>query len=193
MLLKITLLTLLFIFWDAKADMVLPLPYSDSVKQKIVEGSIFSESKVEDIRPKKQQMSFSIAGLHRRSCQMILPRLSQYEGYVGKISFIEKSRYRRGRVHFLLSAPILPFKIVLDFRLPRINKVGVYSFYFDHGFLKGLVGNIKIDSIKERCLLYIAANWQGKHSGIHSSLLEFFSQALAQKAMESLFRITKVP
>ena len=135
MLLKTLLL--LFPFWSSYAGPELPLPYSKSIKREIKKGAIFSNSEVEDVGATRQKMVFSIAGLHRRACSMVLPAMSQYEDYADKIGFIEKSAYRKGRVYFLLNSPILPFKIVLDFILPRLTSTGDYSFYFDRGFLRG--------------------------------------------------------
>ena len=47
------------------------LPYKKNLKEKILEGEIFSESKVTSAQ-NNQELHFTIAGLHPKSCEYAL-------------------------------------------------------------------------------------------------------------------------
>ena len=175
------------------------LPYKKKLKEKIFAGDIFSESKVKTMvlasgkeTKEIQQLDFSIAGYHQKSCDYVLKKLSLYENYSDFLSFVKKSQYneKTQEINFLLSHILLPYDMQLIFKLPRITKIGVYKFAFDRGFLKDLNGTINVESIDNRCLFYSKANWIGPHTKIPSPIFEFFSQTLSKISMERLFRIT---
>ena len=175
------------------------LPYKKKLKEKIFEGEIFSESKVKTLDLVKgleteeiQQLDFSIAGYHKKSCDYVLKKLSLYENYSDFLSFVKKSQYneQKQEINFLLSHLFLPYDMRLIFKLPRITKEGAYQFSFDKGFLKDLKGTIYVQSIDKRCLFYTKANWSGPHTKIPGPVFEFFSQTLAKMSMERLFRLS---
>lgn len=170
------------------------LPMGDRTKEALKQGRIYATSVVEDLGKddNSQKLDFSIAGLHNKECSFALRKLSRYEDYNSYMDFVEKSHYsdKSRRLYLLLSSALLPFKMALDFKLDRVKKPGVYHFEFDKGFLKGLKGTINVSNHKSRCLFYSTAKWQGKHTGISSFVLEFFSKALSKKAMERLFQIS---
>ncbi len=175
------------------------LPYKKKLKEKIFAGDIFSESKVKTLvlgtgkeTKEIQQLDFSIAGYHEKSCEFVLKKLSLYENYSDFLSFVKKSEYNEQtqEIKFLLSHILLPYDMHLIFKLPRITKVGSYKFSFDQGFLKDLNGTIYVESIDKRCLFYSKANWTGPHTKIPSPIFEFFSQTLSKISMERLFRIS---
>ncbi len=175
------------------------LPYKKNVKEKILEGSVFSESKVEDsvlVGQKRQSLNFSITGLHSKSCQYALKKLSLYENYREFLDFVKDSRYtaETEEINFLLSHVLLPYDMRLVFKLARITTPGIYSFRFEEGILKNLTGNIHVvqftEKTKLRCLFYTTATWSGAHTGIPNFILEGFSQALAKYSMERLFRLS---
>ena len=172
------------------------LPYSPKLIKKISEGSIYAHSKVKTLKEKnikKQELKFSVTGLHEKSCRFALRKLSQYEVYKNHIGFIKESRYleKRGRVDFLLSSMLLPYDMRLNFKIPRITTVGTYPFFFDQGFLKNLRGFIRVSKSNKRCLFHTTAHWKGPHSGISNSIFEFFSSVLSELAMKNLFRISR--
>ncbi len=167
----------------------------ESVWKKILSGEIHTKSEVRssgDKGQKKQILDFYIAGLHTKSCRFALKKLSHYESYKDHIGYIKSSSYNEEneRVHFKLSSALMPFNMILDFKIPRIKKAGSYDFIFDKGFLINLKGKITAVDYKKRCLFYTTAHWQGNHTGIPNTLFSFFSKALSQLAMENLFRIS---
>lgn len=169
------------------------LPYKKNIKEKILEGQIFSETQVKTFSNKTSQaLQFNIAGLHPKSCQYALKTLSLYEDYSRFLNFVKESKYNEAKeeIQFSLSHLLLPFDMTLRFKLPRIKKPGVYPFYFDEGLLKNLHGNIHVMNHKSRCLFYSTAQWSGPHTGINDKIFELFSQALSKHSMEILFRIS---
>lgn len=172
------------------------LPYSPKLIKKISKGSIYAHSEVKTLKEKnikKQELKFSVTGLHEKSCRFALRKLSQYETYKNHIGFIKESRYleKQGRVDFLLSSLLLPYDMRLNFKIPRISTVGSYPFFFDQGFLKNLKGLIRISHSNKRCLFHTTAHWIGPHSGISNSIFEFFSSVLSELAMKNLFRMSR--
>jgi hypothetical protein len=176
--------------WD-KADL------SARIKKAILEDGPYCKSEVKDINPPAkvpgQQLDFQIYGLHKKRCSRALVKLSQYERYAEFVDFIKKSTYdnKKERIRLNLSHTLMPFNMVLDFKIERITSPGTYKFSFDSGFLKGLKGQINISKYKQRCFFATTASWQGPYSGIPNSVFSFFSQALGEIAMERLFRISE--
>lgn len=171
------------------------IPYKKSVKDSILTGDVFSESNVKDFEKdgkKFQNLNFSIAGLHKKSCNYALKTLSQYEKFNKFVSFVTESEYDENKqeISFRLSHLLLPYDMMLIFNLPRITTPGTYPFRFDIGFLQGLQGNIHVINHHNRCLFYSEAKWSGPDTGLNSLIFEVFSQALTKLSMETLFRIS---
>ncbi|OUR96994.1 hypothetical protein A9Q84_11705 [Halobacteriovorax marinus] len=166
-----------------------------SAWRKVLRNDVYVKSQVSDYEIKKiknQKLFFYIAGLHPKDCRFALRKLAHYESYSKHLGFIKNSSYdeKSQRVNFLLSSLLLPYDMSLNFKIPRIKSPGIYPFKFDQGFLSGLHGNIVTINYKNRCLFYTTASWEGPHSDIPNTVFEFFSKALAQLAMENLFRIS---
>lgn len=175
------------------------LPYKKKLKEKIFKGEIFSESKVKSLvlvqnqkTDEIQELNFSIAGFHQKSCDYALKKLSLYESYSKFLDFVKKSQYdeEKQEINFLLSHVLLPYDMRLIFKLPRITKEGTFPFSFELGILKDLKGTIYVEQINNRCLFYSKADWSGPHTQIPNTIFEFFSQTLAKMTMERLFRIS---
>lgn len=171
------------------------LPYKKNLIQKILTGEIFSESKVKDEKngeAKTQSLKFNIAGLHPKSCDYALKKLSLYEHYSTFLDFVKISQYneKTQELNFLLSHRFLPYDMRLIFSLPRIREEGIYTFEFKNGFLKNLKGSINVSTYNSRCLFFAKADWSGPDTGIHAKIFETFSQVLARFSMEKLFRIS---
>lgn len=171
------------------------LPYNKSVKENILKGNVFAESKVESTGEKpngKQSLKFNIAGLHPKSCDYALKKLSLYEAYSTYLDFVKESYYddQKQEIDFYLDHPLLPSKMELTFMLPRVKSVGKYPFKFQVGILKDLTGMIYVGVYKNRCLFYTTAKWDGPHTGIPNFIFEIFSQTLSKISMEMLFRIS---
>lgn len=167
------------------------LPYKKSTKKKILSEEPFVNSEVKSFEKKMQSLNISMAGMHKKKCIPALRKISLYENYQDFLTFIEKSSYdeKKERIILLISSSILPMKMVLDFKLPRIKKPGVYHFKFDKGFLKGLLGEIHVSRHNERCLFFVKGDWIGPDTGFPNLLLELFSSTLTKLGMEKLFRI----
>ena len=175
------------------------LGFSDlSLDQKVLRYILhkgpYSQSVMSDLPQKRQKLRYEIIGLHTRSCQVALSRLSQYTRYKEWVSLIKESRYSlaQKRVFFKISHTLLPFNMGIDFKLPIIKKPGHYLFEFDKGFLKGLKGIIKVKEKQNRCLFHTQAQWQGPHTGINSTLFSFFSRTLGVLTMKKLFSISRI-
>lgn len=172
-------------------------PVNERIKQSVLSEGPYCKSEVTDVpaphQNPGQKLDFLILGLHKKSCQRALVKLSQYERYEEFVAFITKSSYdpKKERIRLNLSHTFMPFDMVLDFKIERIKKPGTYYFSFDAGFLKGLKGEINISVHKNRCFFATTAAWQGPDSGIPNSVFSFFSQALGKLAMERLFRISE--
>ena len=173
------------------------LPFKKNIKENILEGEVFSESKVKSFGPKRDQsLHFSIAGLHPKSCTYALKTLSLYEEYSKYLSFVKVSKYneQKQEIDFLLSHILLPYDMSLTFNLPRISTIGSYPFTFDIGILKNLHGTINVINYaknnQSRCLFYSTAEWTGPNTGFNNYVFELFSQALSKLSMEMLFRIS---
>ena len=194
-------LSLLFLAPDlsvASEPMALAnIPFSESVKKRVLEGEIISESKVTSNKTaeglEQQSMDFVMAGLHKKNCTFALRKLSQYENYKDYLSVVSASSYNQktSRVSFTLTSPLLPIKQMgLDFVLPRITAPGIYPFEFDRGFLKNLHGEIHVSMHMSQCFFFTKAHWSGPHSGFPDMVLEFFSQALPKLSMERMFQVS---
>ena len=166
-----------------------------SIQKSIQEKGPYASSKVKEISfngEKGQAMDFWAAGLHEKSCQIALRKLSLYENYKQYLGFIEESLYIEDAqlVMARIATPIFPIKVDLRFKIPRIEKVGVYPFEFKEGFLKDLRGEVHVSEEKGRCFIFVKADWAGKHTGFPCSLLEIFSAGVVQMGMERLFKIS---
>lgn len=187
---------LLFFFTNALCSQELKLenlPYKKNIKENILKGQVFSESSVKSLNSTKEQsLTFSIAGLHPKSCTYALKTLSLYEEYAHFLSFIKESQYneQKKEINFVLSHILLPYDMRLIFKLPRITSPGAYPFVFEIGILKNLQGKIYVSDHAGRCLFYSNAQWQGPNTGFPNIMFELFSQALSKLSMEILFRIS---
>ncbi len=163
------------------------------IQQYILKKGPYALVLVKDLPKNKQKLDYQIIGLHSKSCQIALSRISQYPRYREWIGLIKESRYHPSlkRVYFKLSHGLMPFTMVLNFKLPIIKKPGQYPFQFDNGFLKGLKGTITVRKTKGRCLFRTEAHWSGPHSGINSKIFSFFSRTLGILTMEKLFKISR--
>jgi hypothetical protein len=171
------------------------LPYNKTIKENILKGEIFSESKVENTGDRKsgtQSLKFSIAGIHPKSCEYALKKLSLYEEYSNYLDFVKISNYdeKKQEIDFFIEHTLLPYRMELTFMLPRVRTTGSFPFRFQVGILKDLTGMIYVTKYKDRCLFYTTAKWNGPHTGIPGFILEIFSQTLSKISMELLFRIS---
>lgn len=193
---NIILITLLIIASSASAKILISyeqLPFKDSLTKKLSKGHHIVSSEVDSLPNNKQEFHFKMAGLHTKSCNIALRKLSRYETFHKYIEFIDRSSYddKRKKVYFRIKSPILPYTMVLQFKFDRVSKPGRYPFEFNYGFLKGLKGSMHITEYKNRCLFYTQADWKGPDSKIPDVVFEFFTKALSKMLMEKLFSISR--
>lgn len=165
---------------------------SKTYKKYLNQYKVIVKSNVSDTE-KTQTMKFKVAAIHKRSCKPVLDKLSRYEDYSQYMDFVIKSKYMEKKqiVYFLLESSLLPFKMSLSFKIPRIKKPGKYPFEFQHGIFKGLTGTIEVHQLLGECLFFTHANWTGKKTSIPNVIIEMFSETLTRKSFEKLFRIAK--
>jgi hypothetical protein len=200
---KIVILAVIFASFALRAEERIPelklenLPFKKNIREKIFEGQIFSESHVRNLNKNDEQsLSFSVAGLHPKSCAYALRTLSLYEDYSRFLSFVKVSKYdeQKKEIDFLISHALMPYDMRLIFTLPRITTTGTYPFSFEIGILKNLQGKIHVINVKnstgDRCLFYSTADWTGPTTGFNPFVFELFSKTLADLSMEILFRIS---
>jgi hypothetical protein len=143
---------------------------------------------------KFQSLDFYISKLHPNSCSNALIKLSTFEKYKDYLGFIDKSTYleKTKEVYFYIKSALLPYNMSLKFKLPRVEKAGLYPFTFDTGIFSGLSGHILALEFGEKCLIYTQAKWHGKHTRIPSFAIEIFSETLSRLSMNKVFRATTI-
>ncbi|MCY4643126.1 MAG: hypothetical protein OXB88_00755 [Bacteriovoracales bacterium] len=143
---------------------------------------------------KFQRLSYYAAGLHPRTCPKALQKISEYESYRDFISFIKRSRYHKKTQDFelLFDHTLLPFPMVLKFRIPRIKAPGIYPFSFPMGLLKGLKGKIQVSRRQGRCFMELKARWKGPSTKINDTVFEVFSITLGRIGIRKVFRVSSI-
>jgi hypothetical protein len=152
--------------------------------------------KVEKPHHHLQTLVFEHKAEHKKPCGPLLRKFSRYEDYHLYFDFIKKSTYNEPQQHilFTLNHPLLPFPLLLTFRMARMNHLGTYPFIFSKGIFPGLSGSILIEeSLSKRCRLSISANWSGPPSGIPNLAIELFGQTLVEMAIEKVLRLSLYP
>ena len=151
----------------------------------------YAQSEV-DSRKKEQALKLHGAAFHQKSCVETFTILGNYESYKDIIGFIKSSRYneKSKKVFFRLSHFLLPFDMILNFKIPRIRKPGMYQFTFDSGFLSGLVGEIVVEPLNNpgfSCFISVDINWSGPSSPFPDFIFEYFSKVLLKKSITRLW------
>lgn len=162
-------------------------------KQKIDKGQNYLLSHVEtDKTGSTQTFKFSLAARHPKSCRFALKKLKRYEDYRQFIEMVTTSLYQEEKedLYLELDPPIISDKLVLNFKIPRIERPGSYPFRFDRGFLNGLLGNIEVFEYKHRCIFSITANWTGKKTRYSDQILSLFAGTASELALNKLIRIS---
>ena len=141
-----------------------------------------------------QSFSFFASGLHHQPCTQALKTIGHYENYQNIIGFVDKSTYQNERINLSLSSSFLPFDMILNFKIPRIYKVGEYPFIFDNGFLLNLTGKVIVKNFtnhkKYKCYIAMTAAWQGKKTKIPDYIFEIFTKTIGEIGISKLFRVS---
>ena len=180
--------------FGSKIDEELKSFYSPSEGQieDLLKGEVISTGKVDSPTEKEQQMFLFVTGVHPRNCTRAMRKLSLYENYHNYMDFIKTSTYNDStqKFSFTIDHALLPFPMIVNFKIPRITKPGVYPFTFEDGFLKGLQGKVIVKEVGKFCLLGMRTDWRGPESKIPNVVFGTFVQTVGKLGLEHLIRVS---
>lgn len=158
----------------------------------LLKGEVISIGKVDSPTEKEQQMMLFVSGIHPRNCTRAMRKLSLYENYHEYMDFIKTSQYDEKKQIFLFTIDhaLLPFPMLVKFKIPRIKKEGHYSFTFEDGFLKDLKGTVVVKEVEKYCLLGLKTDWRGPESRIPNIVFSTFIQTVGKLGLEHLIRVS---
>lgn len=167
---------------------------TESSKIALKKGHFVIKSEIQSLNHNKEQsLNFLALGSNTQNCHDSMIKLSRYEIYPHYLDFIKEVSYHEEKefLSFIIDHTLLPFRMSIEFVIPRIKEAGIYRYRFDKGFLKDLQGTIElIPEEDDRCLFKISAQWYGPHTGIPDSIFELFSSTLTRVALEKMFRLS---
>ena len=145
---------------------------------------------------KIQKLYISANALHQKSCQKAFKKISKYENYQNIMEFITESTYdeKTRMLHFGISHLLLPYDMILNFKIDRIKGDGTYYFEFTQGFLRGLTGVIKVEKFHDKkfsCFVNVEVKWKGTETVIPDAVFELFSQTVMELGIKTLWRQSK--
>ena len=166
---------------------------SEGQMEEMLKGEVISTGKVNSPSDTEQEMMMFSSGIHPRNCIKAMRKLSLYENFTQYINFVKQSSYdnKTEKVTFVMDHTLLPFPMILTFKLPRITKPGHYPFTFDHGFLKSLKGTVGVADVGKYCLLTLKADWRGPETKIPNLAFEAFVQTIGKMGLEHLIRVSR--
>ena len=166
---------------------------SEGQSEDLLNGVVISVSKVHTPQQKNQQLMLFTSGMHPRNCTRAMRKLSLYEDYHKHISFIKESKYndKTERISMTIDHALLPFPMMVGFKIPRITKAGHYPFIFEDGFLKDLKGIIIVQEIGKFCLLGMKVDWAGPETKIPNIVFKPFLQTAGKIGLEHLIRMSQ--
>ena len=165
---------------------------SEGQIEDLLKGEVISTGKVTSPTEKEQQMNLFVSGVHPRNCQRAMRKLSLYENYHNYMDFIKTSTYveKTQKFTFVITHTLLPYDMVVGFKIPRITKEGYYPFTFEDGFLKDLKGTVIVQEVGTHCLLGLKADWRGPESRIPNVIFSNFIQTVGRLGLEHLIRVS---
>lgn len=165
---------------------------SEGQTEDLLKGDVVSVGKVDSPTEKEQQMMLFVSGIHPRNCTRAMRKLSHYENYSSYMDFIKSSKYNEETQKFMFTVDhaLLPFPMVVGFKIPRITKEGHYPFTFEDGFLKDLKGTVIVKEVGKFCLLGLKADWRGPESKIPNVVFGTFVQTVGKLGLERLIRVS---
>lgn len=133
-----------------------------------------------------------VSGIHPRNCKRAMRKLSLYENYSSYMDFIKTSSYddKTQKFTFTVDHALLPFPMIVGFKIPRITGEGHYPFTFEDGFLKDLKGTVIVQDVAKFCLLGLKADWRGPESKIPDTIFGTFVQTVGKIGLEHLIRVS---
>jgi hypothetical protein len=165
---------------------------SEGQTEDLLKGDVVSVGKVHSPTDKEQQMMLFVSGIHPRNCTRAMRKLSHYENYSSYMDFIKSSKYndQTQKFTFTVDHALLPFPMVVGFKIPRITKEGHYPFTFDDGFLKDLKGTVIVKEVGKFCLLGLKTDWRGPESKIPNIVFGTFVETVGKLGLERLIRVS---
>jgi hypothetical protein len=165
---------------------------SEGQIEDLLKGEVISTGKVDSPTDKEQQMMLFVSGIHPRNCTRAMRKLSLYENYHQYMDFVKTSKYdeKTQKFTFTIDHTLLPFPMIVSFKIPRITKDGVYPFTFEEGFLKGLQGRVIVKGVGKFCLLGLKTDWRGPESRIPNMVFSVFVQTVGKLGLEHLIRVS---
>lgn len=165
---------------------------SEGQIEDLLKGEVISVGKVDSPTRKEQQMMLFVSGIHPRNCTRAMRKLSLYENYHNYMDFIKTSTYddKTQKLNFTIDHVLLPFPMVVEFKIPRITKPGHYPFTFEKGFLKDLKGTVIVHEVGKYCLLGLKTDWRGPESKIPNVVFSTFVQTVGKLGLEHLIRVS---
>lgn len=175
--------------WDELKSFFSP---SEGQTEDLLKGDVVSVGKVDSPTEKEQQMMLFVSGIHPRNCTRAMRKLSLYENYSSYMDFIKTSKYddKTQKFTFTVDHVLLPFPMIVGFKIPRITKEGHYPFTFEDGFLKDLKGTVIVKEVGKFCLLGLKADWRGPESKIPDTIFATFVETVGKIGLEHLIRVS---
>ena len=167
---------------------------SDGQLEDLLKGEVISTGQVTSPSENEQQLFLFSSGVHPRNCTRAMRKLSLYENYHNYMDFIKTSSYdeKTQKFTFTIEHALLPYPMIVGFKIPRITKEGHYPFTFEDGFLKGLKGTVIVQEIGKFCLLGLKADWRGPKSKIPDLVFGTFVQTVGRIGLEHLIRVSSI-
>lgn len=165
---------------------------SEGQTEDLLNGVVISMGNASSPTEKEQQMTMFVSGVHPRNCTRAMRKLSIYENYSSYMDFIKTSSYdeKTQKFSFTVDHALLPFPMVVAFKIARITKEGHYTFIFEDGFLKNLKGTVIVKEIGKFCLLGLKSDWRGPESKIPDVVFGTFVQTVGKLGLEHLIRVS---
>lgn len=165
---------------------------SNGQMEDLLKGEVISQGQSGTPAPKTQDLYLFVTGLHPRNCTRAMRKLSLYENYHSYMEFIKTSQYNEAtqKFSFTIDHALLPFPMIVGFKIPRITKEGHYPFTFEDGFLKNLKGTVIVKEIGKYCLLGLKADWRGPETRIPNVIFGTFLQTVGKLGLEHLIRVS---
>jgi hypothetical protein len=158
----------------------------------LLKGEVISQGKVKTPAPKKQELALFVVGIHPRNCTRAMRKLALYENYHQYMDFIKSSTYdeKNQKFSFVVDHTLLPFAMIVKFKIPRIKGEGHYPFIFEDGFLKDLKGTVIVSDQDKHCLLALKADWNGPETVIPNIIFGTFLETVGKLGLEHLIRVS---
>ncbi len=164
--------------------------YSRTNLKYLKEGRLISTSKVIDAPKGKHKAWAKAAGFHTSKCSPVLKVISRYEDYKKYMSFVSTSQYYQDIFSLVFKVSILPVEFFATMKIDRVFKPGTYSFTFIGKSFKGSKGEIVVQEIEQRCLMYVRLDLDVNDLGYPDFIMENFYTTVAKLGLRKLFQVS---